>query len=102
MKKLSFDEFVEALMNQKEKYGIIVFKQHPDWDKEFTETERSYITCSAWGKYFKSGLIGNSLIGNCLDNKDKGVRLDWYIHDENGWQVDYCYLITKKEAEEYV
>ena len=70
-------------------FGVIVFKPETWPDKNYTLKERSY-RVSSDNKAFIPGMGGNSIYANCLDGVDKGVRLDWYIHD--GWIVDYCYL----------
>ena len=69
--------------------AVIVFTED-SFSKPYTLEERSYKINREWGKYFKSGMIGNSLYGDCLAGTDKGVRLDWYLGD---WKVDYCYII---------
>jgi hypothetical protein len=73
--------------------AVVVFKQE-SFDREFSETERSYAVNSD-AKYFDGSMIGNSLFGNCLDGQDNGVRLDWYMSPEKGkaWVVDYCYIM---------
>jgi hypothetical protein len=72
--------------------AVVVFKPE-SFEDEFTETERSYAVYSD-AKYFDGNMIGNSLFGNCLDGKDNGVRLDWYMSSQEGkrWIVDYCYI----------
>lgn len=69
----------------------------PDsFDKPYSETERSYkFTSNNYG--FQSGKISNSIWADCLDGKDLGVRLDWYLYD--GWKVDYCYLVDNAKTE---
>ena len=62
--------------------------------KPFTELERSY-QISSDAKYFDGNMSGNSLFGNCLDGKDLGVRLDYYMY--SGWKVDFCYITEYKE-----
>lgn len=64
--------------------GVIVFKQE-NFNRPFTETERSYRVCSNSKHY--GDYISNELTGNCLDGVDLGVRLDWYK-----WTTDYCYI----------
>lgn len=67
--------------------GVIVYKAS-NWGKkcQYTEKERSYRVGNN-NRCFQSGKIANSLFGDCLDEKDVGVRLDWYK-----WDVDYCYM----------
>ena len=75
------------------KKAVVVFTES-SFEKPFTELERSY-TISSDAKYFDGNMNGNSLFGNCLDEKDLGVRLDLYIYE--GWKVDYCYITEYKE-----
>ena len=80
------------------KYAVIVFKSE-SFNKKYSLKERSYLVCKD-NKWFNPAMIGRSLYGNCLDGKDKGVRLDWYMYDEKKpWIVDYCYIISDKELE---
>jgi hypothetical protein len=100
MKKITYTELKDAMYNFNDEhsdgkaslYGVIVFTEN-SFDKPYTETERSY-RVSNDNKGFQHGKISNSIYGNCLDNKDLGVRLDWYMHE--GWKVDYCYLEEAK------
>ena len=98
MKKLTYMEFRDAMFKFNEEhpdgksmlYGVIVFTKD-SFTADYTETERSYRTNNDQ-KGFQHGKISNSIYANCLDGKDLGVRLDWYMHGENPWKVDYCYL----------
>lgn len=90
---------LEQLSNHKEwSEAVIVFKQESFGVKrrQFTLTECSYKVKST-AKYFDPSMIGNSLIGDCLDEKDLGVRLDIYMNRSPSegarWEVDYCYII---------
>lgn len=95
MKKISFNELKNRDTNTW-KQAVIVFTSE-SFNKPFSETERSY-TVSSNAKYFDGSKIGNSLYGNCLDGKDVGVRLDYYMHSlpEDGlgkrWIPEYCYI----------
>ena len=103
MKKITWHELTKAMwkFNEERGYttkgnserlrGVVVFTED-SFDKPFTETERSYEITSD-NKAFLPNQISNSIFGDCLDNCDLGVRLDWYMHGENRWKVDYCYLI---------
>lgn len=103
MKKISYEEFDRAMRNFNSEHGItqhfdenglkgvIVFKQE-SFTKPYTERERSYKTDSSQ-KHYLSNMLGNSIFGDCLDGTDNGVRLDWYMFSENGWKVDYCYIL---------
>lgn len=99
MKKLTLAELEHHFRNYNETHdqdkpaqsAVIVFKPFESgWDKnrDYSEAECSY---RVWNnnRRFQHGKISNSLFGNCLDGKDVGVRLDWYIGE---WVVDYCYL----------
>ena len=104
MEKITYAQFVEAMRNfnkteafttkgtQKVLKGVIVFTED-SFDKPYTETERSYMTTSD-NKFFFSNMISNSIYADCLDGKDLGVRLDWYMYgNDDNWKVDYCYLL---------
>lgn len=83
-------ELTDKLMNKENVEAIIIFKQGPWFKQKYPEISRSYKTNSSWGKWFKSGMIGKSLIGDCLDGTDQGVRLDWYIGE---WEVERCHIV---------
>jgi len=104
MKKLTWSEIEKAMWKFNEEHGyttkgnekrleaVVVFKEE-SWDKPYTETQRSY-QFSSDNKAFLPNQLGNSIFGDCLDGKDLGVRLDWYMKDsEKPWKVDYCYLL---------
>ena len=95
IQKLTYDEMWNKMFKfncdnpEKEEKSclsaVIVFKQS-NWEKEYTETERSY---EVWNnnRGFQPNKIANSVYGYCLDGRDTGVRLDWY-----NWDVEYCYM----------
>ena len=83
MEKLSLGELRDK---DNWKKAVIVFKDD-NFLQEYTLKERSY-TVSSNSNYFDRNKISTSLIGDCLDGKDIGVRLDLY-----GWEVEYCYII---------
>ena len=104
MKKMTWSEFCEAMRNFNKEHGyttkgtkehlngVVVFTEG-SFNKPYTETERSYQTDNDQ-KYFLPEQCGNSIFADCLDGRDLGVRLDWYMHDaEKPWKVDYCYLL---------
>lgn len=67
--------------------AVIVYEQS-NFDKPYTETERSYRISNLCGKAFFDLPSGsNSMTGDCLDGKDLGVRLDAY-----NWKIKYCYF----------
>ena len=100
MKKISYAELVDTFLNHnrgknltqfgdKDRLtGVIVFKAS-SFDKPYTEIERSYKFTSDNKAFI--GACGTSIYGDCLDGKDSGVRLDWYMYD--GWEIDYCYIL---------
>lgn len=97
MEKLTLTQLEENTNWEK---AVIVFKEE-SFDKSYSELERSYMI-SRDNKWFKPYALGNSLFGNCLDGKDLGVRLDWYMKDEyRPWLIDYCYIFndSKKKGE---
>ncbi|MDO5332203.1 MAG: hypothetical protein Q4E99_05935 [Bacillota bacterium] len=63
------------------------------FDKPYTLDERTYEFTSD-NKAFLD-MISNSIFANCIDGKDIGVRLDYYIPDS--WKVEYCYLMNEEE-----
>ena len=72
--------------------AVIVFKPE-SFDKEYTLEERSY-KISHNDNWFDGRKISFSLYGYCLDGKDNGVRLDWYMKNgKDSWIIDYCYII---------
>lgn len=102
MEKITWNEFCEAMRtfnnergyttkgNKERLEGVVVFTED-SFNRPYTETERSYKTNSDQ-KAFLPNQIGNSVFADCLDGKDCGVRLDWYMWGENPWKVEYCYL----------
>ena len=109
-KRITFNELCDIMYahNKKPYQGlplnaVIVFKKE-SFVKDYPEESRSYAVCSE-SKYFNPKMGGNSLIGSSLDGTDVGVRLDWYLHDEKPWKVEYCYLTNDwqfKTSEELV
>lgn len=78
-------------------YAVVVFKSE-SFSNDYSLKERSYLVCRD-NKWFKPYTLGNSLFGSCLDKKDRGVRLDWYMKDDKQpWIIDYCYIVTEEEA----
>ena len=83
-------KFYELIDNPSWKKAVIVFKQE-NFKNSFTEKERSYEICNGqWG--LDSSKMGRCIIGNCLDGKDIGVRLDNY-----NWKIDYCYITEENK-----
>lgn len=78
-------QFKDLIDNPTWKKAVIVYKQE-NFNKPYTETERSYEICNGqWG--LDSSKMGRCILGNCLDGSDIGVRLDSY-----DWKIDYCYI----------
>jgi hypothetical protein len=69
---------------------VIVFKNEswPDRKEDYSLESRSYEFRSD-EKYFLPEMGGNSIFATSLDNSDRNVRLDHYIHQ---WKIDYCYV----------
>ncbi len=81
------------------KYAVVVFKSE-SFSKHYSLKERSYLICKD-SKWFNPEMIGCSLYGHCLNKKDMGVRLDWYMKDNTQpWIIDYCYIIDEEQAKE--
>lgn len=105
MKKLTWDEIRDAMWSFNKEHGytskgnkerleaIVVFTED-SFKKTYTEKERSYKFTSD-NKGFLPSQSSNSIFADCLDGKDLGVRLDWYMYDEEPWKVEYCYLLTE-------
>lgn len=102
MQKMTFKELRDYICeyNKTHNWAIDVLKAvivfTPDsFDKEYSEESRSYEIRSDANTFRDT--ISNSLFASCLDGTDQGVRLDWYMeyygNKDNGWKVDYCYLI---------
>lgn len=96
MKKLTLDDLEHR---EDWEYAVVVFKSE-SFSNYYSLKERSYVICRD-NKWFKPYALGCSLFGNCLDGKDMGVRLDWYMRDtEHPWIIDYCYIISEEELKE--
>lgn len=106
MKKITWKELCEAMWNfneghgyktkgnEKRLEGVVVFTED-SFAKPYTEKDRSY-KFSSDNKAFLPNQLSNSIFANCLDEKDLGVRIDWYMHDkEMPWKVEYCYLLKE-------
>ena len=101
MKKLTWSEVRHAMWHFNEQHGyktkgnekclkaVVVFTED-SFSKPFTEKERSYQFTSD-NKAFLPNQLSNSIFADCLDGKDLGVRLDWYMGTD--WKVEYCYLL---------
>lgn len=77
------------------KEAVIVFTKD-SFDNDYTEIERSYRVSSSCNWFNGGKTISFALWGNCLDGKDNGVRLDWYMKDDKKpWRVEYCYIVKE-------
>ena len=96
MERITIDKFEHIMRDFNSKHpvkqdtacltGVIVYKASNWPDATYSETERSYRVSNA-NRGYQPGKISNSIVGDCLDGKDLGVRLDWYR-----WEVEYCYM----------
>ena len=89
---MKFSEFCRVMSKAnaegKRLTGVIVFSQDSFY-QFYTEKERSY-RVSSMAKYFKKGVSGSTLPGDCLDGKYLGVPLDCYM--KAGWKVEKAYI----------
>lgn len=69
--------------------AVVVFTED-SFTEKYSEQSRSY-KVDRGDKYFDEGKLGKALIGDCLDGKDNGVRLDVYLGE---WEVEYCYILN--------
>lgn len=102
MKKITWSEMRDAMWRFNEEHGyttkgneerlkgVVVFTAD-SFTAPYSEMERSY-EISNDNKAFLPNQSSNSIFADCLDCKDLGVRIDWYMYD--GWKVDYCYLLN--------
>ena len=102
MTKLTLEQLFKAISEHNEKHHVtqqfedknsltcvIVFSSKNWPDKDFPEASRSY-AFSSDNKFFIPEMGGNSIFAESLDGSDRGVRLDWYLHE---WKyIDYCYI----------
>ena len=75
--------------NNEHLYMVAVITED-SFSRKYSLTERSY-EFSNDNKAFLPNQSSNSVFADCLDGKDFGVRLDWYIPTE--WKVEYCYIV---------
>ena len=71
--------------------GFIVFT--PDsFDVSYSEESRTYVVSSN-NKAYQSGMGGYSIYASCLDGTDPCVRLEGYMHGDNSWKIEKCYML---------
>lgn len=97
--RMTWKELDNFIREHPDRKGVVVFKQNPKWNKEYSELERSY-WFTGDNRHFQKGKIANSIFGYCLDEKSPdadGIRLDWvlYGYPEDRWEVDYCYVMDE-------
>ena len=67
---------------------------------QYSRLSRTYLISSD-NKAFWSNKGGRSIFAYCLDKtSDQGVRLDWYMEEENnanGWKVEECYILERMQ-----
>ena len=98
MEKLTLKQLKEIFFKHNEENngkaltGIVVISEESL--KGYDKTARSY-EFSSDNLGFKTGKISKSVWADCLDGKDLGVRLDWYVLGLGGldWKVEYCYIL---------
>lgn len=76
--------------------AVIVFTAD-SFEQPFDLIQRSYIISSD-NKSYRPGMAGDSIWGDCLDGRVRGVRLESYMASEkggrDGWKVETCYLLS--------
>ena len=109
MQKLSWEEASEYLKNYNRKHGyktkgtkthcyMVAVITEDSFNKKYTLKERSY-KFSNDNKAFIDGQLGYSIFSDSLDGIDRNVRLEYYLEEEgneNGWKVDYCYILLEE------
>lgn len=70
--------------------GYIVFTQD-SFDKPYSEQSRTYVVSSD-NKAYIAGAGGYSIFGSCLDGSDQNIRLELYMHGDNAWKIERCYM----------
>ena len=99
-KIMSWRELCNYMVAFNEKHGItckgfgpkvtaVAVISADSFNKPYKEEERSY-RFTNHNKAFIPSNLSRSIFADCLDNKDIGVRLDWYLGSD--WKVGYCYI----------
>lgn len=70
--------------------GYIVFSRD-SFDKPYSEQSRTYVVSSD-NKAYIAGVGGYSIFGSCLDGSDQNIRLERYMHGDNAWKIERCYM----------
>ena len=102
MEKLTFRELVSIIQKHNKENNItqqfsdkkplscVAVIDNSSFEKEYPLESRSYRFRSD-NKRFLPEMMGNSIFADALDGSDDGVRLDWYIFEDN-WKIEYCYV----------
>lgn len=79
-------------------YAVIT---ESSFNKEYPKGERTY-GFSSDNKAFKTGMLGYSIFAFSVEGDDS-CRLERYLREEHGgeqgWTVDYCYILDDKGNE---
>lgn len=103
--RMSWRELCNYLVAFNEKHNItckgfgpkvtaVVVITEGSFDRAYTEEERSY-RFTNHNKAFIPSNISRSIFADCLDGKEVGVRIDWYLGDS--WEVEYAYIESEDE-----
>lgn len=103
--RMSWRELCNYLVAFNEKHNItckgfgpkvtaVVVITKGSFDRAYTEEERSY-RFTNHNKAFIPSNISRSIFADCLDGKEVGIRIDWYLGDS--WEVEYAYIESEDE-----
>lgn len=104
-KRMSWQELCQYLVAFNEKHNItckgsgpkvtaVVVISEDSFYAPYTEKERSY-RFTNHNKAFIPSNLSRSIFADCLDDKEVGIRLDWYLGD--AWKVEYAYIESEDE-----
>lgn len=108
MEKLTWTQLIDIINkhnkdnNIKQQYSdknplyCVVVIDNSSFLQEYPLEARSYRFRSD-EKRFLPEMLGSSIFASTLDGSDDGVRLDWYIYDKDGWNIEYCYVENDNE-----
>ena len=101
VEKISYNElkkiFYQHESNRPKEHltAHVVFTKD-SFTEDYSEESRTYVISSD-NKAFQPNMGGYSIFGSCLDGTDQCLRVSNYMKaehgGENGWVVDYCYLV---------
>ena len=77
-------------------WGVVVFKNEtfenePNYPEGGYSLESLSYKFRSDNKRFIGWMSSNSIFAESLDGTDT-CRLDYYIFDDDPWQIDYCYI----------